>query len=793
MKKKTFALCGLAALAGLSLASCGGKEDKKPSVDPGTGDTGDTGNSGVSSGFQSAVGDDWAVNPNRPALTEATNLDVYLNYKANSGVTVVKGSFTNPIENTTYNEGDLLPVWKEFQTRLGTGIVIKDATTYGSGSKDDPVYDVVSQNNFKSETDTNAYIDLFYNSTANINEMGSEGKAVNLLDYMDKLPNFRKFLQDNPAIEEEITYGRGDSAAIYFTPYLDGYNTVERLLVMDTEIVSTLLDKAIPSGLGQVKSGKGGNEKTVKEAKYQPFMNADYNYAADITVPVMKDSKKAEITIKKTDNIIKLQNQSLANGVTGAELITQFKQYLDKAFGHEIGAGKTYANYSEIFTSESAAYNADELIALMRVVKANPDVLYGSTDAWEEVETLFPRGQDNSRINNMIQFAGCVWGIQGMGAEAGHLYYTADAKLNDAETTQASYDALDNLAALYSEGLLLDNFYIEGTKANKLYVNKYFAKTDDASSFGLMMFDYCATQSAPNDLVNGLGTDPAKRRGFFEGKSVKGVMPILAPLSYWATEKGWDHTAKLGSEADRAAKTICRYYEENRAVKGNSWCIPTSSDNLTYALKLMDDMFSEEGNIIQNYGPAAYRTTTTMMGQTTQTLTQATLNWYTTVGGDIWDFYRQKMGSTQGVGHVRPTQLDITSTNDYSKAAYEMVKEAMDLGVVAGAKCTTENISWDSCVRVSCYPVIEKETSDKYVNITSFWANDKRKKNADGWVTIVVNGGTSYTGQVGTANGTAYTLDQLKAQMTDKNVYYLYDYARSVGQWAIPEYAKGTN
>ena len=43
----------------------------------------------------------------------------------------------------------------------------------------------------------------------------------------------------------------------------------------------------------------------------------------------------------------------------------QFKAYLNAAFGDNVGSGKTYSKLSEIFTEEQAAYNVDELVALI--------------------------------------------------------------------------------------------------------------------------------------------------------------------------------------------------------------------------------------------------------------------------------------------------------------------------------------------------------------------------------------------------------------------------------------------
>ena len=769
MKKKKLVLFGAAAVAALSLASCGESKDT----------------------------------PKEYTGTKSNSLDIYINYNQNSGISYVKeASYLNPVENKTYNQGDLLPSWKEFQSRLAATakttdnyetFTLRDASSYGvSGDKN--TYTAVKGTNYKSETNNAQQIDLFYNSTANINTMGDNGEAINLRDYLDFMPNFKAFLAKYPEIEAEIS--RGSSKAIYFTPYLDGYNTVERQYVMDTELVANLLDKAVDSTLGTIPAGVGGNAKTIQvesaDKLAQPFMDANNNYPTDnFELKVLDGDTVKTVKVKQTTNIIKQQNQLLGAGTTGAALLSQFKTYLATAY-------PDYANkLSEIFTGTKAIYNADDMVALMRVVKANPDVIYGSATQWDEVECLFPRGQDNSRINNMLNFAATLYGVQGFGAEKDHLYYTADGKLNDAETTQASYDLLDKMAALYDEGLIMDDFYLEGSKAGKEYVNRYFAKTvDGKSSYGLIMYDYSATQSVVNDLSNGLGTDPAKRTGTnvegfsFKDKSFKGIMPILAPYTYWATESGWNHNAVLGSTEDRAKKTVTRYYEENRAVKTNSWCIPSNSDNVFYALKLMDDMYSEEGNKLQNFGPSNYYTMGTFNGESTPVLTQAVWNAFQEKKGDVWDFFRQVMGTTQGIGHYRPTALDYQSTNSYAQVGYNNLAKAISKGVQGIAKLSTSGISWDTTVRTSCYPTIDTTTGNKYLSLTDFWlSSNKRSSSAKGWIKLVLAGGTSYTGTIDNDGSNDYTLATIKGQFTIKNTTYLYQFANSIGKSYIPTYA----
>lgn len=784
MKKKVFltGVAAAAAVASLTLVSCGGG--------------------------------------NTPTQTTTTTtapaenaVDVFLNYKNTSGITFQKingqTSHTNPIDKISYKAGDLLPAWQTYQTKLD--IKLRDMSEYNEGKDDNATYEHF---NTPGWTAKGQKIDLFMNSTANINKMGSESKAVNLRDYIDagKMPNFKAYLVAHPEIEKEISYG--DNNAIYFTPYLDGYNAIERMLVIDSRVVELLLDEEIQDGLGLLTSGANStNTKTITGAPQMlPFIDADHNYPnATTTVKIDNGTQAVDLVITQTDNIIKQQNTLLAAGTTGKALIDQFKNYLNAAFANQVGTGKTYAKLSEIFTSGKAAYNTDELIALMRVAKANPDVLFydvtknvqQAVTGYEEVETWFPRGEDKSRVQNLLNFGGALFGVQGMGSEKDHLYFTADGKMHDADTTKASYGMLDKLNAMYKEGLIMDDFWTAAdyNKTNgKAYVNKYFAKTvDKASSFGLLMYDYTATQSAPNDLQNGLGTDKATRKSAksgisFKNYSVQGIHPILAPLTYWATETSWVQDSDLvnaNGAVNTTGKTLTRFYEENRAVKNGSWCIPSTSDNKEGAVKLMDYLFSEEGNKIHNFGPSNYWDMGTILGESAPVLKPAILADYSATGGDIWDYFRGVLGTTQGVGHYRPSTLDYQSTNEYAKDGYTALAHAVSVGVQKSSLCST-TYTWSTTVPVSCYPTIDKTTAKQYIGATDFWAQDKLNATSKGWVNLVKGNGLATEGVV-VEDGTSYTatLNQLmETYVPKKNKVYLYKMANSVSPACIPSEAQ---
>jgi putative aldouronate transport system substrate-binding protein len=503
MKFKKIAVVGaFAAVAGLSLASCGGT------------------NTPTQRSYKDAYSEDEDKD-----ITLNGEVQVYINYKGQAGVTLRDtNGFFNSVENKNYAKGDLLPVWEELQKKVG--VTIKDATEYGKSSDDD-VYKQVSAAGYKSETDSSKNIDLFYNSTGNIEKMGAAGDADDLLQYVNagKMPNFKKFLENNPTMKKALTKG----GKIYYTPYFDGYNNIERMFIFDVNLVKKVLDQ--DDQTKDTTKNQGSSTTGISAVEFQPFMDDNYNYASDTKVKVSKNAALQEITIKKTNNIIKQQNASMNAGASGADLRKQLKDYLQAAFGQYVGEGKLYANYSDIYVSESAAYNTDELIALMRVIKASAELISG--DASTEIEIACPRGQDKGRIHNVMSMMK-MFGIQGMDGEKDLLYYDQDGNLNDAASTKATYEGLNLLSQLYDEGLILGDFFkTAASNDGTAYTKKYFGKTSTNPGYGFMLFDFCATQAQNNTKdEDGVGTDDSKREAPFKNTPVTGIMPVLSPLTY---------------------------------------------------------------------------------------------------------------------------------------------------------------------------------------------------------------------------------------------------------------------
>lgn len=671
-------------------------------------------------------------------VKDETTLDISINYNGKQGVSMREDSYANPVDGKNYVKGDILPLWSRLGEILGYGI--KDACSYSTGTINTD-FDNIQTDGYMSQTSKKRPMDLLYANTSKINPAGAAGQAVNLKDHLDEMPNFKKFLTDNKGIEQVITYDGG----IYYTPYYDGMNYIEKMISMNHDWVKKLLDQEDTTAFDTVLSGTGGAANTLKEAKYQPFMDDTNNYPdaeTKVKVSTMGDAagNTKEITIKQTTNIIKQQNEALASGATGAALAKQLQDYLKVAFADEIGTDKTYKNLSDIFVSEQAAYNVDELIALMRVVKANPKTLTG--DEKTEIEVFCPRGATNNRCDNIQDFMG-VWGVQGTTGEKDMLYFDADGKLRDGGSTQANYDALEYLQQIYDEGLIIENFSntSETVTGGTYYLNRYFSHTDKNPGSGFMVYDYNASTSACNLKDSaGIGTDASKLTN--NQTSTRNFGPVVTPLSYWTTKTS-DGDYALGIKANRANQTLMRYTEDNRGLKGTSWMIPSKSDNITGALKMMDYMFSEKGQWLNNFGPEAYWTeenpTTTYAGSKTPQLNANALKIDSNSGNDFWSDMRGYVGATHGIGNVRPASLNFQVTNADGKAGIQNMDNAIASGAVTLALMsrTETNLKFAVSVPSAGYVENGKEIAAKYDAVSGFWSTTLVSTDDLGWCKYV--------------------------------------------------------
>ena len=337
---------------------------------------------------------------------------------AGEGITLADGK--------TYNSGDLKPTWVVVQDKLG--VVFEDKYQGNSASNE---FDY-----WKEQMDQ---VDMLSGTAAKLSEAGEAGLVVNIADYLDQMPNFKAYLDANPIVKLSIT-GNTDTGAIYFSPYFDGVNDIERMPLMRVDYAEKLLN-----GEGEFTAEAC---KELAPAVYTPYMPTEGK--VEIETPTA-DGTATEIVTKdydKAGNIIAKMNE--AGTLNGVEAVNMLRTYIDEAYDGYYGT-----NRADLFIGQNAAWDADELVALLRCVVANPQTLNGT----DTIQGLFSREDaNNQRRVDVFRFAGHLFGVRGLESRQDYLYVDTEGELKDARQEVATYEALERMHALAEEGLISQAF-----------------------------------------------------------------------------------------------------------------------------------------------------------------------------------------------------------------------------------------------------------------------------------------------------------------------------------------------
>ena len=307
---------------------------------------------------------------------------------AGDGITLADGN--------TYRSGDLKPTWVEVQRLLG--IVIEDRYQGNSAS-----------NEFDYWKERLNEVDLVSGTATTLTEYGEAGSLVNIGAYLEQMPNFKAYLEQNPIVRLSIT-GNTTTGAIYFSPYFDGVNDIERMPLMRVDWVRKLLD-----GDGAFTAAESSQTAA---PVYQPYMPTSGKI--DIET-VTADGSGVETVTKDYDaggNIVETMNAN--SPMSGVDAVNMLRTYIDEAYGGYYGTER-----SNLFIGQNAAWDADELVALLRCVVANPQTLNGT----DSVQGLFSREDDNNqRRVDMMRFAGHLFGVRGLESRQDYLYLDTDGR-----------------------------------------------------------------------------------------------------------------------------------------------------------------------------------------------------------------------------------------------------------------------------------------------------------------------------------------------------------------------------
>ena len=593
---------------------------------------------------------------------------------AGEGVTLADG--------VTYLAGDLKPTWVEVEKQLG----VKFENQYQGNS---------AAKEFDFWKDRLAEVDMVSGTAAKLTEYGEAGSIVNIAEYLDMMPNFKAYLEANPIVRLSIT-GNTDTGAIYFSPYFDGVNDIERMPLMRVDWVQKLLD-------GEGAFAADACNKLAAPV-YTPYMPTAGTVEIDV---VSLDGTAVETIAKNYDaagNIVEKMNA--AGELDGVAAVNMLRDYIDAAYNGYYGTER-----SNLFIGQNAAWDADELVALLRCVVANPQTLNGT----DTVQGLFSREDNNNqRRVDMFRFAGTLFGVRGLESRQDYLWVDEEGLLRDARQELDAYEAMERMNTLVQEGLISKAFVETAEESTATYLE---------NDLGFMHYDYNQTQTVYNETK------------LQDGEK---YMAVMVPVARW-----FDGTTEDG--------VYMRFTESWRSVKTDGWGISVagtkdSQDKLNAALKLIDFAYSPKGQILMSYGPDAFIKTNddgsyvtfSFNGTEMPVIADATYaELWEKASGNYTNYARQYLGST--LSFAKSQAFEYQCTHEVGKEGAGKISTAIALGTIKHPElAVTENAWYTSVPTVLPNTKNENETLSSYSQLAEKYNSAKGGANA--FVDIIVAG-----------------------------------------------------
>lgn len=636
---------------------------------------------------------------------------------------IVGDGLTLP-DGVTYYTGDLKPTWVEVEKRLGMKFVDK---YQGNGASKEFAF-------WKDQLDQ---VDMISGTASLLSEYGEKGQIVNIADYLEYMPNFSAYLESNPIVMLSIT-GNVETGAIYFSPYFDGVNDIEKMPLMRIDMAEKLLN-----GEGAFTAEQS---KTLQPYHYEPFMPTEGKITVDV---VTADGTAVEQVTKDYDvagNIVAKMNA--AGEIDGVTAVNMLRDYIDTAYNGYYGT-----NRADLFIGQNAAWDVDELVALLRCVVANPWTLNGT----DTIYGIFSREENaNSRRPDVHRFALNLFGVRGAESRQDFLYIGTDGNLHDGRMDVETYQAIDRFHDLVLEGLISQSFIESAAVKSENYLEQDLA---------FCSYDYNQTQTVYNKTK--LQNDEGEK-----------YTAIMVPVSRW-----FDGTDPNG--------VYMRYTESWRSVKTDGWGISVASvkddpDKLNACLKLIDYAFSEEGQILMSYGPDAFiktnddgsYVTLDFNGKQMPVISDATFDaLWELAGGNYTNFARFYLGST--LSFAKSQAFEYNCTHPVGKEGAAKLSRAIALGTIKHPELAiTENPWYTSVPTVLPVSNEDSDTLGTYSELNTLFSGDEFI-----FPMLVVNGfdGTVYEGMTSPEaaaeivrtkmNGDQYLLIKEKAWQAQKAYY----------------------
>ncbi|WP_058485791.1 type 2 periplasmic-binding domain-containing protein [Defluviitalea phaphyphila] len=413
-------------------------------------------------------------------------------------------------------QGELKPTWQYIQEQLG--ITLNDVTVQDQSASE--MLEIAAATNF-----TNATVYGGNGIAEDFLSYGPQGYLVNLNDYMDYMPNFAKYLEENPNIKTAITAYDG---GIYHVPYIAEIGNYARAFHGRQTWVTALLDST-----DQLE-----DETATLEINYEGFWGN-----------------------KRHDkNVIELQNAAANNNVLDRDTALQvLVDYINETY-------PDLEKPSDLYLGETAQYDIDELIALWRVIKLSPNTLSkvssGSVVDGAVISPFFVRksGYREDVLRLATYFGGQR--VHGSDSYGSRFYLDENGELQYSYAEDGFIEIVDYIKDLYAEGLIHSEFSDTSNKDDFRKEMYGKDKEEGHKQFGFMTYDWFASTTAANEDVVAflppLTTVGSSDEFIYFLENTRAIKP-----------DGWAISAQASQEEINAAITLFDFFfsEEGRIVQ----------------------------------------------------------------------------------------------------------------------------------------------------------------------------------------------------------------------------------
>jgi putative aldouronate transport system substrate-binding protein len=249
-----------------------------------------------------------------------------------------------------------------------------------------------------------------------------------------------------------------------------------------------------------------------------------------------------------------------------------------------------------------------------------------------------------------------IWGVRGLESRTGgYLYLDRNGEMKDARLEMEFMDGVERLNMLYKEGLILQNF--DTLDATEGLTGADHRDRLNRANLGFATYDY-------NQTTTNLNILESKIPGFE-------LTPVLPPVA------DWDRTGDY-----------YQFTESWRSTNNQGWGVVRSVEadqaKLYRALKLVDYMYSPEGNALMSYGPELWiNGEIEYFGRQIPKLSDAAINELNELaGGNYPNYYRMWLGAMFPIGYIKDQGAEYQVTHPAGQKGLDKILRACQLGTM---------------------------------------------------------------------------------------------------------------